>query len=132
MTPLQRQIRACIDSFIEDVARAVQAAIKEQVSAELARFEPKPVRAPKRRATRNADGSARTERAQRGERKKRGKARQLELPLSGDAKQGSEDAGSPPPLFVHRRSRDGRILQISRVSAQGEDETTEQDGAASG
>jgi hypothetical protein len=136
MNPQYREIRTCIDSFVDDMARIVERAITEEVQAELDRLSlamrpakrPSVRRTPKARAGADNGAKAKASRAPR----KRGAAKQLELPLANAPKQPT----SPPPLFVHKRARDGKIHHLSRAAAEAaaaaknEDEAGRQESAA--
>jgi hypothetical protein len=143
MNPLYSEIRECIDSFVDDLARVVSTAIHEEVARELDRLSltdsgfaspgrKKRTHSPARSGASNGASGERREKKGRGRKRS---AEQLELALSGDEKRkqaAAEEAPppAPPPLFVHKRTREGKIHHLSRAAGNGEEDTARQNGAA--
>jgi hypothetical protein len=119
MNAAQQQYRACFASFLGDLQGLVDVAIRAAGAAELERLtasqkrqQRSAARSTRRRATPSDNGTPRRAEQPRGRTKKK--------PANGGLAAGSSEQTppvkpvAPPPLFVHKRSRDGQIQHLSR------------------
>jgi hypothetical protein len=124
MNAAQQQYRSCFAAFVQELGALVDVAIREAIAAELDRLAVSENR--KRRTVARAQSRRRAASAENGERpsrKPRGRAPRKSAPMepsNGTEKPVQPAAAVPPPLFVHKRSRDGQIQHLSRRN--GEDE----------
>lgn len=135
MNAAQQQYRSCFAAFIEDIGDLVDRAIRQAIEAELERLlaserrKRSVARAPSRRRTAKPEnaGSGTPRRSA----KPRGRPQRSPSISDGEAVAERSKApaapATPPPLFVHKRSRDGQIQHLSRRS--GDDEAAQQTSA---
>lgn len=120
MNAAQQQYRSCFATFVQELGALVDVAIREAIAAELDRLAVSENR--KRRNVARAQSRRGTASAENGEarpsRKPRGRAPRkpaVTQPSNGE-RPAQTAAAVPPPLFVHKRSRDGQIQRLSRNS----------------
>ncbi|HEY4106652.1 MAG TPA: hypothetical protein VGM44_22280 [Polyangiaceae bacterium] len=148
MASAKRDIRYIIDSFSEDLIQIAKDVVREHVERSLTEWQAKhqKVLAKKsvedERALRNRRALERIERVaarrrEREEKKAAERALRLEQRVIAGKKPRARKGGllgadakkepTPPPLFVHKRRRDGEIEQLKRHD---EPETGALNGAA--
>jgi hypothetical protein len=135
MASAKRDIRHIIDSFSEDLIEIAQAVVQEHVERAVAEWQAKNHKLLLRKsvesekALRNRKALERIERVaarrrEREERKATERALRLEQRVVESKKPRARRASlsdpsakkepTPPPLFVHKRRRDGEIEQLKR------------------
>jgi hypothetical protein len=133
MASAKRDIRHIIDSFSEDLIQIAKDVVQEHVERSLSEWQAKNQKvllrksAEDEKALRNQKALERIERVaarrrERDEKKATERALRLEQHLvegkKPRARRSAADAtkkvASPPPLFVHKRRRDGEIEQLKR------------------
>jgi hypothetical protein len=145
MASAKRSIRHLIDSFSEDLILIAKGVVKEHVERTLAEWQAKNQRLSLRKpvesdkAARNRKALERIERValrrrEREEKKATERALRLEQRLvegkkprvrrSSLSEPTEKNVPAPPPLFVHKRRRDGEIEQLKRT------DETEADGSS--
>lgn len=137
MAAAKRDIRSLIDSFSEDLIQIAQDIVRVNVDRTLSEWQAKNAKnakllarksAEEEKALRNQRALERIEksaerRREREEKKAAERAARLEQRLTEGKKprgrKASADAAkkepTPPPLFVHKRRRDGEIEQLKRT-----------------
>jgi hypothetical protein len=131
MNAAQQQYRSCFAAFVQELGALVDVAIREAIAAELDRLA---VSENRKRKVARAQSRRRAVSAENGERpgrKPRGRAPRKTAtmePANGTEKPAQAAAATPPPLFVHKRSRDGQIQRLSRRA----DEEQSQPNTAAG
>src|SRR4051812_25074738 len=153
MASAKRDIRSIIDSFSDDLILIAQDLVRDQVERAVAEWQAKheKVLAKKsvqdEKALRNQKALERIERAAekrraREEQKAAERALRLEQRIIASADKpekkprgrrggllaegAASNAPTPPPLFVHKRRRDGEIQQLKR----GDEESAASNGSA--
>jgi len=137
MAAAKRDIRSIIDSFSEDLLQIAQDIVRDHVERSLSEWQAKNAKnakilarksAEEEKALRNQRALERIERAaerrrEREEKKAAERAARLEQRLTeGKKPRARKDPAdavkkepTPPPLFVHKRRRDGEIEQLKRT-----------------
>ena len=137
MAAAKRDIRSLIDSFSEDLIQIAQDLVRVNVDRSLSEWQAKNAKSAKllarksaeeEKALRNQRALERIEksaerRREREEKKSAERAARLEQRLTeGKKPRGRKPAAdatkkepTPPPLFVHKRRRDGEIEQLKRT-----------------
>ena len=138
MAAAKRDIRSIIDSFSEDLIEIATDIVREHVERSLSEWQAKSAKNAKvlarksaedEKALRNQRALERIEKAasrrrEREEKKAAERAARLEQRLTEGKKprarkNAAADAAkkepAPPPLFVHKRRRDGEIEQLKRT-----------------
>lgn len=149
MAAAKRDIRSLIDSFSEDLIQIARELARQSVERSLFEWQAKNQKVLARksfedeRVLRNQRALERIEKAaakrrEREEKKAAERAERLEQRLTEGKKPRTrrsalDDAAkkepTPPPLFVHRRRRDGEIEQLKR-NDEGEPAQEQLNGAA--
>ena len=135
MASAKRDIRHIIDSFSEDLIQIAKDVVQEHVERSLSEWKAKNQKllvrqsAESEKALRNRKAMERIERVaarrrEREEKKATERALRLEQRLvegkkprarrSSLTEPGAKKEPTPPPLFVHKRRRDGEIEQLKR------------------
>lgn len=136
MASAKRDIRHIIDSFSEDLIEIAKAVVAEHVERAVSEWQAKNEKlllrksAEEEKALRNQRALERIERAaarrrEREEKKAAERAQRLEQRLvegkkprarrSSLVEPSANKEPTPPPLFVHKRRRDGEIEQLKRT-----------------
>ena len=137
MAAAKRDIRSLIDSFSEDLIQIAHDIVRDQVGRSLSEWQATAAKnarilarksAEEEKALRNQRALERIEKAaarrrEREEKKAAERAARLEQRLTEGkkprARRSDADAAkkepTPPPLFVHKRRRDGEIEQLKRT-----------------
>ncbi|HEY3234106.1 MAG TPA: hypothetical protein VGJ84_05290 [Polyangiaceae bacterium] len=128
---MSNAVRDCVSLFLSDLQRLIDEAIREEVAEELDRLSAAAVTAGQARSGRFEDDERPIPgRGRRGRRdaisKATGRSRSTRQTDEAQEEAASKSP-SAPPLFVHRRARDGKIHNLSRPESEGE--SPEQPGA---